>query len=113
MTSTRQNKVARLIQRDLSDIFQKESKNLFNGALVSVTVVRVSPDLSFAKVYVSIFAPGTDSTEAVFELVQSRVKKIRALLAQRVAKQLRIIPELAFFVDDSLDYEKRIEDLLR
>jgi ribosome-binding factor A len=113
MTSTRQNKVARLIQRDLSDIFQKESKNLFNGALVSVTVVRVSPDLSFAKVYVSIFAPGTDSVDVVFELLQTRVKKIRALLAQRVAKQLRVIPELAFFVDDSLDYEKRIEDLLR
>ncbi|MFO7869781.1 MAG: 30S ribosome-binding factor RbfA [Bacteroidales bacterium] len=112
MTSTRQNKVARLIQRDLSDVFQKESDN-FKGALVSVTVVRVSPDLSFAKVYVSIFVPGNGSKDEVFEHLKLQTKKIRSLLAQRVGKQLRIIPELAFFVDDSLDYEQRIEELLR
>ncbi len=111
MGETRQNKVARLIQKELGDIFQKESMNLFRGALISVTAVRVAPDLSFAKVYVSIFAPSKDEKE-LFESIQEKTKTIRQMLAQKVAKQLRIIPELAFHIDDSIAYQENIERLL-
>lgn len=111
MDSTRQNKVARLLQKELGEIFQRESMNLFRGALISVTVVRVAPDLSFAKVFVSIFAPSKDE-QKLFKSIQDNTKKIRQLLAQKVAKQLRIIPELAFHIDDSIAYEENITRLL-
>lgn len=111
MDSTRQNKVARLLQKELGEIFQRESMNWFRGALISVTVVRVAPDLSFAKVFVSIFAPSKDEQE-LFKSIQDNTKKIRQLLAQKVAKQLRIIPELAFHIDDSIAYEENITRLL-
>ena len=111
MDSTRQNKVAWLLQKELGEIFQRESMNLFRGALISVTVVRVAPDLSFAKVFVSIFAPSKDEQE-LFKSIQDNTKKIRQLLAQKVAKQLRIIPELAFHIDDSIAYEENITRLL-
>ena len=112
MESTRQNKVARLLQKELGDIFQKESMNMFRGALISVTVVRVAPDLSFAKVYVSIFAPSKDE-KTLFESIQDKTKTIRQMLAQKVSKQLRIIPELAFHIDDSIEYQENIERLLQ
>ncbi|MCQ2606713.1 MAG: 30S ribosome-binding factor RbfA [Bacteroidales bacterium] len=111
MTTTRQNKVARLLQKELGDIFQKEAMNMFRGALISVTIVRVAPDLSFAKVYLSIFAPSKDEKE-LYQAVQDKAKTIRQMLAQKVAKQLRIVPELAFFVDDSIEYQENIERLL-
>ena len=76
-----------------------------------MTVVRVAPDLSFAKVFVSIFAPSKDEQE-LFKSIQDNTKKIRQLLAQKVAKQLRIIPELAFHIDDSIAYEENITRLL-
>ena len=110
MTSPRQDKISRLLQRDLSDIFQKESLNLFKGALVSATIVRVSPDLSVAKVYVSIFSPNKDID--IFALINKNKKSIRYKLAERVKNQLRIVPELVFYVDDSLDYIENIEGLL-
>ncbi len=111
MDSTRQQKVSRLLQKDLADIFQKEAVSLCGGALVSVTIVRVAPDLSFAKVYISIFVPG-GNTASVFALVQQNTKKIRTMLAQRVGKQLRVVPELVFAIDDSLDYIEHIDNLL-
>lgn len=112
MESTRQNKVARLLQKELGDIFQKEAHNWFRGALISVTIVRVAPDLSFAKIYLSIFAPSKDEKD-LYQSIQDKSKTIRQLLAQKVAKQLRIIPELAFFVDDSIAYQENIERLLK
>lgn len=111
MSETRQNKVARLLQKELGDIFQKEAMNMFRGALISVTVVRVAPDLSFAKIYVSIFAPSKDEQQ-LFETIQDKSKTIRQMLAQKVGKQLRIIPELAFHIDDSIEYQANIERLL-
>ena len=110
MTSSRQNKVSRLIQRDLSDIFQKESLTLFKGALISVTIVRISSDLSVAKVYLSIFSTNKDVD--VFALINKNKKSIRYKLGQRVKNQLRIVPELSFYLDDSLDYIENIEGLL-
>ncbi|HZL12097.1 MAG TPA: 30S ribosome-binding factor RbfA [Prolixibacteraceae bacterium] len=111
METTRQNKISRLIQKDLADILQKEGRNLFSGVLISVTNVRVSPDLSIARVYLSIF-PSEKGTEILSEIkkVQS---KIRGMLGTKVGKQLRIVPQLDFHIDDSLDYIDNIDRLLK
>lgn len=110
MESTRQNKVARLLQKDLSDIFQKAEKEVTQGKMITVTVVRISPDLSVAKVYLSLFP--SDNSAAFKEHLQSHVKSIRLELGRRVRNQLRIVPELIFYIDDSLEYASRIDQLL-
>jgi ribosome-binding factor A len=111
MESTRQSKVARQIQKDLSEIFQFMGQPLLQGHMVTITIVRMSPDLSFAKVYLSIF-PSTD-LEQFMEHLRSNIKHIRLQLGQRVRNQLRIVPEIAFYVDDSLDYAEKIDQLLK
>lgn len=111
MEGTRLSKVSRLLQKDLGDIFQKEGVTLFRGKMITVTSVRVSPDLGLAKVYISIFP--TDKNEDVLKVVKEHTKSIRHELAQRVRHQLRIIPELTFFLDDSLDYIESIDKLLK
>jgi ribosome-binding factor A len=111
MESQRQNKVSRLIQKELADIFQKHMNTLFGGGMISVTVVRVTPDLSLARVYVSLFPP--ERKQELFELVNIQVKTIRHELGRRVKNQLRQVPELQFFIDDSLDYASKIDDLLK
>ena len=109
MDSIRQNKVARLIQKDLSEIFQQECKTYAEGAMLSVTTVRVSPDLSYAKIY--IFP--SERTDAVMKSLEEKNKNIRFILGKKIGKQMRIIPELRFFVDDSLDYIDKIDELLK
>ncbi|HNV81324.1 MAG: 30S ribosome-binding factor RbfA [Tenuifilaceae bacterium] len=111
MEGTRLTKVARQIQKDLGEIFQRQSKSLFQGRMITVTTVRVSPDLSVARVYLSIFP--TEKKEEVFELIKQSTKTIRHELAQRIRNQMRIVPELAFFIDDSLDYIENIDRLLK
>lgn len=111
MDSIRQNKVSRLIQRELSEMFQHECKEIIAGAMVSVTAVRVSPDLSYAKIYLSIFP--SDRIEATMNNLEEKNKSIRFILGKKVGKQMRIIPELRFFVDDSLDYIEKIDSLLK
>lgn len=111
MTTTRQNKVARLIQKELGDIFQKESKDHYGGKMISVTVVRITPDLSLAKVYLSIY-PLQKEKNPLFEVHENQ-SRLRHELGNRVRHQLRIIPELMFIVDDSLDYLENIERLLK
>jgi ribosome-binding factor A len=111
METTRQNKVARLLLKDLSDILQKMNATLAPGQLITVTVVRISPDLSVARVYVSIFPAA--QREQTLEAIRQNAKNIRMILGNRVRHQLRIIPELVFFLDDSLDYAERIDDLLK
>jgi ribosome-binding factor A len=112
MSTIRQNKVARLIQKELSDIFLQNSSSMFNNAMISVTVVRMSPDFSVAKIYLSIFNTQCSDQE-VFETVQLQKSKIRHLLGQKIRNQVRVIPEMAFFIDDSLDYYNKIDDLLK
>lgn len=112
MDSIRQSKHSKLIQKEIGEIFRKESKNLFEGAMISVTGTRVSPDLSVAKIYISIFAPGK-SADDIFKLVNTNNKKIRLSLSELIGKQVRIIPNLVFFLDDSLDYAENIENLLK
>lgn len=111
MDSIRQNKVARLIQRDLSEMFQQECKEYALGAMLSITTVRVSPDLSYAKIYVSIFP--NSRVESVIKSLEEHNKSIRFILGKKIGKQTRIIPELRFFVDDSLDYIDKIDELLK
>ncbi len=110
METTRQSKVSRLLQKDLGIIFQQEARNLFAGKMISVTTVRVSPDLGLAKIYLSIFP--SEKTEETLELIKMQTRNIRRILGNKVGKQLRIVPELAFFIDDSLDYIENIDNLL-
>lgn len=107
----RQQKVASQIQRDISDIFSRELPSIASGTLISVTKVRMSPDLALAKVYLSIF-PFAKSEE-VIERVKAASATIRHTLAARVRNQLRIVPELAFFVDDSMEYAENIDRLIK
>ncbi|MDY4043676.1 MAG: 30S ribosome-binding factor RbfA [Marinifilaceae bacterium] len=111
MDSIRQNKVSRLIQRDLSEMFQKECREFTQGAMLSVTTVRVSPDLSYARIYLSIFP--SNRAEEVLKTLEEKNKSIRFILGKKIGKQTRIIPELKFFVDDSLDYIDKIDNLLK
>lgn len=111
MDSTRQQKISRLLQKDIGEILMRLDKDILKGRMISVTVVRVSPDLALAKVYLSIFP--SDGAHLFIEELKQHVKHIRNLLGQRVRNQLRIVPELAFFVDDSLDYVNRIDELLK
>ncbi len=110
METTRQNKIARLLQKELSEIFLLQTKAM-GGVLVSVSVVRISPDMSIARAYLSIF-PSSRSEEIV-QNINANMKSIRYELGTRVRHQLRIIPELKFFVDDSLDYIDNIDNLLK
>lgn len=109
METTRQNKVARLIQKELSDMFQKQTQAM-RGTLVSVSACRISPDMSVCRAYLSVFP--SEKSEEIVANVNQNVKSIRYELGRRVHLQLRIIPELKFFVDDSLDYVENIDRLL-
>ncbi|MFV0376395.1 MAG: 30S ribosome-binding factor RbfA [Mangrovibacterium sp.] len=111
MESTRQQKINRLLQKELAEIFQKESRTMFMGKLISVTVVRVTPDLGLARAYLSIFP--TDGIREVLKEIRIANPKIRGLLGRRVGKQLRVVPELEFYIDDSLDYIENIDNLLK
>lgn len=110
MDSTRQQKIARLIQKDLSQIFQEETRKT-RGLLVSVSVVRVSADLSVARAYLSVFP--SERAQEVLESINAQASAVRYKLGTLERHQLRVIPELKFFVDDSLDYAEHIDDLLR
>ncbi|HEY4799766.1 MAG TPA: 30S ribosome-binding factor RbfA [Bacteroidia bacterium] len=110
MATLRQNKVSRLIQKELAEIFQKEMRNAFGSGLISVTHVFMSPDLSFAKTFLSIY--GAKDKEATLHNVRTQVKEIRNALGSRVRRQLRIVPEIAFFIDESADYAAHIDELL-
>lgn len=109
MESTRQAKIARLLQKELSEIFRQQTAKT-HGTIVSVSAVRVSPDLSIARVYLSVFPSGKSAE--IMESVQQSAKTIRYELAQKVRFQLRKIPELSFYLDDSLDYIENIDNLL-
>jgi len=111
MESTRQKKVARLVQKELGNYFQRGSSSLSPGRIITVTVVRISPDLSLAKVYLSIF-PSDNITEVLQTILDNR-KIIRHELGKKIRHQLRVVPELAFFLDDTLDYVDNIEELLK
>ncbi|MBS3774748.1 MAG: 30S ribosome-binding factor RbfA [Bacteroidales bacterium] len=110
MATTKQKKVARLVQKELGDIFQKKSRSHFDGKMITVTVVRISPDLLIAKAYLSIYP--SQNNEKTLDLVKQYSSEIRYELGNRIRHQVRRIPELNFFIDDSLDYIDNIDRLL-
>ena len=110
METTRQAKISRLLQKELSEIFRQQTAKT-HGTIVSVSAVRVTPDLSIAKAYLSVF-PSQKANE-VMESIKQSAKTIRYELAQKVRYQLRKTPELAFHLDDSLDYIENIDNLLK
>ena len=110
MQETRQNKIARLLQKELSVILQEQTRGM-HGVMVSVTRVRVSPDLSVCTAHLSIFP--SERGEEIMANINKNDKQIRYELGTRVRHQLRIIPELRFFIDDSLDYIDHIDELLK
>jgi len=106
----RQNKIARLLQKELSIIFQEQTRAM-HGVMVSVTRTKISPDLSICTAYLSIFP--SERADELLKNIEKSNSQIRYSLGQRVRHQLRIVPELRFFIDDSLDYIERIDELLK
>jgi ribosome-binding factor A len=113
MENTRQQKISRLLQQEMGKIFQQETKSIFGSTMITVTEVRISPDLSVAKVWVSIMPLGGAKKEDVMTAIKDNTSDLRRRLGMRVGKQVRIIPQLTFFLDDSLDYIQNIERLLK
>lgn len=111
MESLRQQKVNKLLAKELAEIFRSESRTLFGGGFITVTQVRISPDLSSARIYLSIM--GNKDKNVVFKLVEDQNHLIRKKLGLIIGKQLRIVPALSFFIDDSLDYAMKIDALLK
>jgi ribosome-binding factor A len=107
MESKRQQKVGRQIQKDLGEIFQKDAQHLTNGSFVTITAVRVTPDLGIARAYLS-FLPDKNK-HFLLETVRENTKFLRQKLADRVRHQLRIVPHLQFYIDDTAEYAAKME----
>jgi len=111
MSSIRQQKFETLIQQEFGKYFREEARGVCLGAMVTATGVRVAPDLSFARVYLSIF--GTKDIQATFKSIQAAKGQIRFEMGKRLGKSLRRIPDFGFEIDDSLDYSEKIDKLLK
>jgi ribosome-binding factor A len=109
--STRQHKISRLIHREMADILLKVNKTKFTGKLISVTVVRVTKDLGIARVYLSIFP--SEFAIGILNEIEMINKQLRGELGRKLGKSLRVIPELEFYIDDSLDYIDNINKLIK
>lgn len=109
MNSRRQEKFAKLMQKDLGDIFLQKTNTLFNGNFITISNVFVSPDMGYLKVYLSFFKP--DNQKELLELIQQNKKEIRHELAKKVKNQVRKVPEIEFYIDDSLDYVEKMEGI--
>ncbi|MCL2290130.1 MAG: 30S ribosome-binding factor RbfA [Bacteroidetes bacterium] len=110
MDSTRQNRIAKLIQKELAEIFLADGIPVYD-CMITVTQTKITPDLSLARSYLSIF--NAEDNDKVLKTVKQNTKDIRFRLAQKVKHQLRVVPQLVFFIDDSLDYLENIENLLK
>lgn len=111
MESKRQQRISKLIMHDLGEIFQLEVPHLTPNVMVSVTKVYVTNDLALAKVYISIFPP--NNKEQILDGINKASREVRGLLGKRIHNQVRAIPELRFYIDDSLDYIEKIDKLLK
>ncbi len=109
--STRQNKISRLIHREMADILLKVNKTKFTGKLISVTVVRVTKDLGIARIYLSIFP--SEFAQEILSQIELSSKQLRGELGRKLGKTLRVIPDLQFYIDDSLDYIDNINKLIK
>lgn len=108
--STRQNKISRLVQREMAEILLQLNKSKYRGKLITVTIVRVTKDMGIARIYLSIFP--SEYSEEILKEIKLSGKSIRGELGHRIGKSVRIIPELEFYIDDSLDYINHIDELL-
>lgn len=109
MESKRQQKVGRQIQKDLGEIFQKDAQHLTSGAFVTITAVRVTPDLGIARAYLS-FLPDKNKN-FLLETIRENTKFLRQKLGDRVRHQLRIVPHLQFYIDDTAEYADKMNQL--
>ena len=110
MESKRQQKFSRLIQKEIAEVFHREVTHLFHGAYISVSTVRVSPDLGVAKIYLSLLLGG--DSKGILQEIRENTKAIRHALAQRIRNQVRVIPELIFYLDDSAEYAARMDKII-
>ncbi|GEO05987.1 ribosome-binding factor A [Adhaeribacter aerolatus] len=110
MESKRQQKFSRVLQKELAEVFQRDVSHLFNGAYVSITLVRVSPDLGVAKIYLSLLL--ANNQQEVLQSIKTNTKAIRHALAQRIKNQVRVIPELIFYLDDSAEYAAHMDKII-
>lgn len=108
--SKRQQKFSKMIQKELSEIFQHDNRHAFDNAFITVTEVEMSPDLSVAKVYLSLLLEKDRKT--LLEKIEDQKSNVRGILGRRIGKQVRIVPELVFYLDETLDNAQRIEDIL-
>lgn len=109
--STRQHKYSKLIQKELSDIFQRDKRGILDNAFITIADVKVSPDLGIVRVYISMML--AKDKQGILEKINARKKEIRKALGDRIGKQVRIIPELVFFIDEVEENAQRIEALIR
>lgn len=109
--STRQLKVAKEVQREMAEIIRSKGMAAFGGAMVSVSGVKMSPDLSVSKIYISVFP--SEKAESVMALLEENSRSLRGELGGKIGKQFRIVPEIIFYLDSSLDYVEHIEELLK
>lgn len=109
--SKRQKQVGQLLQKELSDIFQRMGFNILEGGMISISSVRLTPDLLEARVYLSMFQ--IKDTAGMILRIKERMGEIRKDLGNRVAKQLRRVPELSFFLDDTLEYVFKMDELFK
>ena len=110
MSYTRQLKYAGLIQKDLSEIFQRDARHIIGNAFVTVMGVEVSPDLSFAKIFISLMM--VEDKNGFISLLDKHKKEIRKALGNKIGKQVRIVPEIAFFLDETEEKAQKIDDIL-
>jgi ribosome-binding factor A len=111
MDSTRQNKFARLIQKELADLFQKEGSSFYGNSFITLTKAKITPDLSVARIYLSIFKD--KNPNGVIESLKRQKHIIRKKLGNKIKDQARIIPDLEFYLDDSLDYAEKIDNIMK
>jgi ribosome-binding factor A len=109
MESKRQQKFAGVIQQDLAAIFQREGMTLLPNTMITITKVRVTPDLAIARVFLSFFNGG--SNQLALNTIKAHASEIRYKLGARIKDQVRIIPQLEFFVDDTSDYVERMDKI--
>jgi ribosome-binding factor A len=109
--TTRQQKFSRLIQKELSDIFQRDKKGILDNAFITIADVKISPDLSVARIYISMML--AKNKEKTLESINTRKKEIRKALGDKIGKQVRIVPELVFFVDEVEENAERLNALLK
>lgn len=109
--TTRQQKFSRLIQKELSDIFQRDKRGILDNAFITIADVKVSPDLGVAKIYLSMML--VNDKQKVLEKINTGKKEIRKSLGEKIGKQVRIIPELVFYIDEVEENANRIDDILK